>query len=130
MLFKEGLIKLLVLNLRIYNYFGSYLYDIDPVSYKLKFNNSKNLKTKLIFKCAVAILYEVILLAQLISFKGIFPNDQFYEAILYAAHIVVYNGTLYVYSSLNTQILEFFNLIVQQEKRLIFRKSFYRKKYI
>ncbi len=122
MLFKEGLIKLLVVNLGLLNYFCSYFYTIDPISYKLKFNNSKALKTKLIYKCAAAFLYEVIVLAQLIAFKGHFPNDQFYEGILFVSHIAAYYGALFVYCFSNTQMLELFNLLVQLERRFISRK--------
>lgn len=118
MLFTKGLIKLFVVNLRLFNFLGSYLYNIDPISFKLNFDNSKNLKIELLCKCAIVIPMYALMSLQLIKFRGLFPNVQLFEGVLYIVHLYTYIGTLYVYYSRNHQVLELFNLLVQFEQQL------------
>ncbi len=127
MLFTKGLIKLFVLNLRLFNYIGSYLYQIDPISYKLKFNKSKGLKVELVCKCTVAVLMYAAVTAQLIAFGDIVPSIQLYEGIFFISLTSVYLGTMYVYYSRSDQVLELFNSLVKLEQQLIKRKYFYYK---
>ncbi len=124
MLLTNGLIKLFVLNLRLFNCIGSYLYNIDPVTYKLKFNNSKRLKIELLSKCAVAVAIYGTVVMQLIAFRGKVPSVQLYEGIFFVALAFVYFGTLSVYYTRNTEVVELFNSLVQLEQQLIQGKVF------
>jgi len=119
MLFTKGLIKLFVINLKIFNYFGSYLYNIDPATYKLNFNNSKRLKIELISKWLVAALMYAVVTIQLVAFGDVVPSEQYYEGIFFVSLTSVYLGTMYVYYSRNVEVLELFNSLVKLEKQLL-----------
>ncbi len=119
MLFTEGLIKLFVVNLRLFNFLGSYLYQIDPVTYKLKFNNSKKLKVELLRKCAIAVSMYTLVSLQLITFGNVVPSVQLYEGIFFVALAFGYVGTMYDYYSKRTQVVELFNLLVHLERQLL-----------
>ncbi len=118
MLFTKGLIKLFVLNLRLFNVFGSYLYKINPATYKLKFNNSKSLKFELLFKSAIALSMYTVVAVQLIAFRDIVPSVQLYEGIFFISLTLGYLGSLYEYYSRSTQVVELFNSLVQLEQQL------------
>lgn len=119
MLFTKGLIKLFTLNLQLFNLLGSYLYKINPITYKLNFDNSKSLKVGLLSKCAVVIPMYALMSAQLVKFRDIFPNVQIYEGILYNVHLYAYIGTMYIYYSRGAEVVELFNFLVELEQQLI-----------
>lgn len=123
MLFTKGLIKLFVVNLRLLNCLGSFLYHIDPITYKLKFNNSRSFKHELFSKCGTTLIIYIIMSVQLISFRGIFSNVEFYEGIFIIALPFGYLVTMYVYYSRSIQVLNLFNSLVELEQQLIRGKS-------
>jgi len=119
MLFTKGFIKLFVLNLRIFNCFGSYLYNIDPVTYQLKFNNTKSLKFELVSKWIVAALMYTLVSVQLVAFGKFVPSIQLFEGVFFVGLTSGYLGTMYVYYSRSIQVLELFNSLVKFEQQLI-----------
>ncbi len=129
MLFTKGLIKLIVVNLRIYNFFGSYLYSIDPNTFKLKFNNTKSLKIELLCKSTVALFLYAMVSAQLLAFQGSFQDIELYEGIFLVTLHSGYVVTLYVYYSRHTQVLELFNSLVSFERQLLRGKVKFLKKH-
>lgn len=118
MLFSKGIIKFVVLHVRVLHFFGSNVYFIDPVSYKLKANTSKQFKNKMLRRCIAAAFIIFPIFVQLFQFEGIFPRVQQYEGFLYFIFMFSFYSTLLVSYSRNVEAQKIFNSLVQLEQQL------------
>ncbi len=57
------------------------MYQVDPDTYELKFNNSKKLKIEVLCKSAIAVSMYAAVVVQLVAFVGVVPSVQLYEGI-------------------------------------------------
>ncbi len=124
MLFAKGLSRLILINLRIFNTFGSYLFKIDPVSYELSFQSSTIFKFKMFLKCTISTILSAIMAIQLIQHRTKFHNVDIFEGIFNSVAIQAFLASFYVYFKRRGQVVELFNSLVNFEQNLMNGKMF------
>lgn len=119
MLLTKGLIKIVAVNLCLFNKLSSYLYRMDTSTYKLIANESKRFKFEMICQCIVAALMSVIMMLQLVYFRTKFHKVEDFEGIFNIGGIIAFLFSFYVFFTKRAQIVELFNMVVRFERKLL-----------
>lgn len=119
MLFKQNLLKLIVLHIQFVNKYGPHFYKIDPLTYKLSFQSTAGIKLEMFTKCLIVCCIGIATKLQLLLFRKNFPTAMVYEGILYIVATHSFVAITYVYYSRGSQVVELFNLLTTFEKKLI-----------
>jgi hypothetical protein len=116
MLFSKGLVKIIRFHLQYLNFFSPYMYDIDPISYQLKFVAAKRVKCEMWARWIVFLLVTITLMFQTATYGSNFSSAARFDALLHIAAYQTWVIIFYVHYTKHDQTVELFNQLVKFEK--------------